>query len=42
MQLDQRIIDSDDLDVVMLDGIADDDAADTIEVVDSYFGDHFD
>ena len=42
MQLDEGIIDSDDLDIIMLDGVAEDDAADTPKAVDTYFGNHFD
>lgn len=35
------IVDSDDLDIIVLDCVAENDAADTPEAVDAYFGDHF-
>jgi len=40
--LNEGIVDSDDLDVVVLDGIAEDNATDTAEAIDANLDDHFD
>lgn len=38
--LDEGVVDGDNLDIGVLDGVAEDDAADATEAVDSDLGDH--